>query len=83
MVTTFHRETDMTTFTQFSEGQTVHFKKPYRMFTGIFGCGTVSIVRHDEVQVTMGEGTKSFCGKFFPVAELKELTREPKGRERR
>ena len=67
----------------FKEGQTVHFKKPYHMFTGIFGSGMVSIVRHDEIQVTMGEGTKAFCGKFFPVEELQELTREPEGREPR
>ena len=67
----------------FKEGQKVYFKKPYRMFTGIFGDGEVSIVRHDEVQVTMGKDTKGFCGKFFPVEELQELTREPVGREPR
>ena len=67
----------------FKEGQRVYFKKPYVMFTGIFGDGEVSIVRHDEIQVMMGEGTKGYCGKFFPVEELKELTREPKGNEPR
>tara|TARA_R110002020_G_scaffold265610_1_gene480367 strand:- start:110 stop:316 length:207 start_codon:yes stop_codon:yes gene_type:complete len=67
----------------FKEGQIIHFKKPYVMFTGIFGSGMVAIVRHDEIQVTMGEGTKGYCGKFFPVEELKELTREPKGNEPR
>ena len=67
----------------FKENQTVHFKKPYVMFTGIFGSGIVSIVRHDEIQVMMGEGTKAYCGKFFPIEELKELTREPKGNEPR
>ena len=67
----------------FKEGQKVYFKKPFRMFTGIFGDGEISVVHYDEVQVLMGQGTRGECGKFFPIEELKELLREPEGREPR
>ena len=67
----------------FREGQKVYFKKPYHMFTGIFADGEVSIARYDEIQILMGQGTRGECGKFFPVEELEELTREPRGREKR
>ncbi len=67
----------------FNEGQTVHFKKAYHTDTGFFGRGEVSKVGVEGVVVEMGERTTSCCRVLFPVEKLEELTREPKGREKR